>query len=380
MKIRQLSLLLFSLILVSVGCKSSQTPPAASPSPAQTVSSQATPTPEDKGEWRWRVYLASPGVIHSAQVSTTGHIDSIAASKFDKMGPPTTRMVMNGNTISMKQETQGIQFQCKGVLDGHLLANEAYGSLLFAIPLKEGLPSDLKPSKLKPVIMHSELLPSTKSLYLSDGNTNAIVRFQLTDSGIEKKASYQTRASLPGIELDPESKTLWVAEGKLTQFDLASDPDLKKPKTLLEGAYEDVTYIPGSKQLVLEIKVPGEVLSDKAFEIYSLEDDGLKKQGVVQPKPDAYAYGFTADGKWMLVGGSHAEDKLWSYKLEGGKITQVGTLEIASGADHLDVHGNLILIDRRNSTIIVRLEDDGKLTLCQTLPGSGAIMAPLGSN
>ena len=190
-------------------------------------------------------------------------------------------------------------------------------------------------------------------------------------------ATYRTNASLPGIAMDPESETLWVAEGKLTSFELKTDPDLKKPKTVLEGRYKDVTFVSGPKLLVLEIEVEGELLPDKAFEIYSLGGEGLKKLGLVQPQPDAYAYGFTDDGKWMLVGGSHGDKKLRSYRLEEGKITLVDTLPIGSGSDQLDVRGNLVLIDRRDSTILVSLAENGKLALRQTFPGSGAIMSPL---
>ncbi len=374
---KNLSTLLWALsILVALsGCHPGSTP---APTPSKAVPPKASPTPEDVGEWKWRVYLSSFGVIHSGRVSTTGAVDALTASKYDEVGPPTTRMVMNGDKVSFKQETMGVRFRFLGVMADRLLASESYGSVFFSLPLEAGQPGELKPTELTPIVMSRELLPETRSVYLSDGRTSSIIHFQLNESGEpERKGSYQTNASIPRIEIDPATRTLWVAEGQLTSFDLAADPDLKKPKVLLEGDYKGVKYIPGSKQLVLEIEVEADVLSDKAFEIYSVTADGLKKEGLVQPKPDAFAYGFTDDGKWMLVGGSHAEDKLWSYRLQEGKITLVDTLEIASGADRLDVYENLILIDRRDTTIIVKLGDDGKLKLCQALLGSGAILAPL---
>jgi len=162
-----------------------------------------------------------------------------------------------------------------------------------------------------------------------EGASNSIIRFQIDDGGKDEAgASYQTGASLPGIALDPNAETLWVAGGSLTSFELKSDPDMKKPKTLLQGGYRDVTFVPGAKLLVLEIQVEGKVLPEKAFEIYSMDEESLKKVGVIKPEPDAYAYGFTDDGKWMLVGGSHGDKKLRSYKLEGGKITLADTLAI----------------------------------------------------
>ena len=373
-----------SMTAVSIGLVATLTACSQLPSPSPTKSASASPSPvasstseEDDGPPAWRIYLSRPGFIDSGPVTKNGGAPhGLTASVFPELGPPTERMIFSGDRVSFKEEVKGIQFRFAAAPSPKfLLASEAYESTLFTIPLEEGLPANLKPSKLNPIVMESVMVE--QSLYVSEGRSNSIVRFQVDGTGQVKAAStYSTRASLPGIAYDSNSRTLWVAEGDLVSFDLSKDPDMKKPKKLLKGAYQDATFLPGPKLLVLEIEVEGDRLPEKAFEVFAVGPKGLIKQGGFKPEPNAYAYGFTDDGEWMIVGGSHADNKVRSYRLEGAAITHVDTLDIASGSDHLDVYDRLVVIDRRENTVVLKLADDGKLTLKETFPGTGALMVP----
>ncbi len=352
--------------------------PIASPSPVQatvaTANPVVTPTPEDdESPLTWRIYLSRPGMIISGPIVKSGGAPhGLTGSVFPELGPPVERIGVSSGRISFDEEIKGSQFRFLAVPSSKLLlATESDEGTLFTIPLESGLPANLKPSELKLAVTESVLVG--QSLYAAEGQSNSIVRLQVEDSGQVKSAStYPTKASLPGIAYDSNRRTLWVAEGNLTSFDLSQDPDMKKPETLLKGGYRDVTFLPVPKLLILETKV----LPGKAFEVFAMGPKGLTKQGGFKLEAEASAYGFSEDGRWMIVGGSQADMEVRSYRLEGAAITKVDTLDIGSGSDRLDVYDRLVVIDRGEDTVVLSLAEDGKLSLKETLSGTGALMVP----
>lgn len=232
--------------------------PSTSSSPVPGVVASASPvvtqtSEEDESSLTWRIYLSRPGMIISGPIVKSGGAPhGLTGSVFPELGPPVERMGVSSGRISFPEEVQGIQFRFLAVPSSKLLlATEANEGTLFTIPLESGLPANLKPSELTLAVTESVLVG--QSLYVAEGQSHSIVRLQVEDSGQVKSAStYLTKASLPGLAYDSNSRTLWVAEGNLTSFDLSQDPDMKKPKTLLKGDYRDATFLPVPKLLILE--------------------------------------------------------------------------------------------------------------------------------